>query len=143
MTRSSVFFSGQLPNIVGLTCGTVQMVLYAMYRNNKPVKDQKLPEHKGDINNNNENVEKHEEVKDIEMGEKNEEKEEKKEEKEEKEEKDQKKQDHEQNQTELNIKDEDKNDDNNNKKDLIRERESCEVWWEINIGHLLVAQLII
>ena len=124
MTRSSVFFSGQLPNIVGLTCGTVQMVLYAMYRNNKPVKDQKLPEHKGDINNNNENVEKHEEVKDIEMGEKNEEK---KEEKEEKEEKDQKKQDHEQNQTELNIKDEDKNDDNNNKKDLIRERESCEV----------------
>ncbi|MED6158691.1 hypothetical protein PIB30_035141 [Stylosanthes scabra] len=42
-----------LPNVVGLTFGTVQMVLYAMYRNNKPLPDQKLPEHKAaDIENN-------------------------------------------------------------------------------------------
>lgn len=43
------FFSGQLPNVVGLTFGVIQIGLYAMYRNNKPIKDQKLPEHKGDI----------------------------------------------------------------------------------------------
>ncbi|MED6161166.1 Bidirectional sugar transporter sweet12 [Stylosanthes scabra] len=42
-----------LPNVVGLTFGAVQMVLYAMYRKNKPLPDQKLPEHKGaDIENN-------------------------------------------------------------------------------------------
>ncbi|KAL5192207.1 Bidirectional sugar transporter SWEET12 [Glycine soja] len=46
-----------LPNVVGLTFGVIQIGLYAMYRNNKPVKDQKLPEHKGDIvDNNNESV---------------------------------------------------------------------------------------
>uniref|UniRef100_I1KBZ8 Bidirectional sugar transporter SWEET n=1 Tax=Glycine max TaxID=3847 RepID=I1KBZ8_SOYBN len=38
-----------LPNVVGLTFGVIQIGLYAMYRNNKPIKDQKLPEHKGDI----------------------------------------------------------------------------------------------
>ncbi|QCD78745.1 Bidirectional sugar transporter SWEET10-like [Vigna unguiculata] len=41
-----------LPNVVGLTFGVIQIVLYAMYRNNKSVKDEKLPEHKGDIGNN-------------------------------------------------------------------------------------------
>lgn len=45
--------SGQLPNIVGVTFGTIQMVLYAIYRKSKPVKDRKLPEHKGDINDEN------------------------------------------------------------------------------------------
>ncbi|XP_057423282.1 bidirectional sugar transporter SWEET13-like [Lotus japonicus] len=45
-----------LPNVVGLTFGIIQIVLYAIYRNNKPVQDEKLPQHKGDINNNNENV---------------------------------------------------------------------------------------
>ncbi|KAK7350722.1 hypothetical protein VNO77_09625 [Canavalia gladiata] len=45
-----------LPNVVGLTFGVVQMLLYAMYRNNKPVKDEKLPEHKADINNNENEV---------------------------------------------------------------------------------------
>lgn len=46
------FFLGQLPNVVGLTFGVIQIVLYAMYRNNKAVKDEKLPEHKGEIDNN-------------------------------------------------------------------------------------------
>lgn len=41
-----------LPNFVGITFGTIQMVLYAIYRKNKPVNDQKLPEHKDDINEN-------------------------------------------------------------------------------------------
>lgn len=42
-----------LPNVVGLSFGIVQMVLYAMYRKNKPVKDEKLPEHKGEVTNQN------------------------------------------------------------------------------------------
>ncbi|KAF7839591.1 bidirectional sugar transporter SWEET12-like [Senna tora] len=46
-----------LPNIVGLSFGMVQMVLYAMYRKNKPMKDEKLPEHEGDINNTENKVE--------------------------------------------------------------------------------------
>ncbi|KAK7411017.1 hypothetical protein VNO78_02349 [Psophocarpus tetragonolobus] len=71
-----------LPNVVGLTFGFIQIGLYAMYRKNKPVKGQKLPEHKGDIDNN-ENVtptvnNDDQEVKpqggDIEIGEKKEEK---------------------------------------------------------------------
>ncbi|KAI4336360.1 hypothetical protein L6164_014895 [Bauhinia variegata] len=45
-----------LPNIVGLTFGMIQMVLYAMYRKSTPVQDQKLPEHKGDIENGVVNV---------------------------------------------------------------------------------------
>ncbi|XP_057440193.1 bidirectional sugar transporter N3-like [Lotus japonicus] len=40
-----------LPNVVGLAFGMIQMILYAIYRNNVPVKDEKLPEHKGEINN--------------------------------------------------------------------------------------------
>ncbi|ESW09866.1 hypothetical protein PHAVU_009G162900 [Phaseolus vulgaris] len=44
-----------LPNVVGLTFGVIQIVLYMMYRNNKTLKNEKLPEHKGDIDNN-ENV---------------------------------------------------------------------------------------
>ncbi|XP_028764593.1 bidirectional sugar transporter N3-like [Neltuma alba] len=68
-----------LPNVVGLSFGIVQMVLYAMYRKNKPVKDEKLPEQKGEVmsenkqeaTNENKNVgeeEKHEMVT-IEIGE--------------------------------------------------------------------------
>jgi solute carrier family 50 protein (sugar transporter) len=47
-----LFFYDQLPNFVGITFGTIQMVLYAIYRNNKPVNDEKLPEHKEDNNDN-------------------------------------------------------------------------------------------
>lgn len=43
------FMCGQLPNVVGLSFGIVQMVLYAMYRKNKSVSDEKLPEHKGEV----------------------------------------------------------------------------------------------
>lgn len=40
---------------MGITFGTIQIVLYLIYRKNKPVKDQKLPEHKDDVAND-ENV---------------------------------------------------------------------------------------
>lgn len=39
----------QLPNVVGLTFGIVQITLYLIYRNSTPVKDEKLPEHKGEV----------------------------------------------------------------------------------------------
>ncbi|KAL1364494.1 hypothetical protein HN51_012681 [Arachis hypogaea] len=41
-----------LPNIVGVTFGTIQMVLYCIYRKNKPVSkdnDEKLPQHNGEV----------------------------------------------------------------------------------------------
>ncbi|XP_058757260.1 bidirectional sugar transporter SWEET13-like [Vicia villosa] len=38
-----------LPNVVGLTFGIVQITLYLIYRKSTPVKDEKLPEHKGDV----------------------------------------------------------------------------------------------
>ncbi|KAF7839614.1 bidirectional sugar transporter SWEET12-like [Senna tora] len=56
-----------LPNIVGLSFGMVQMVLYAMYRKNKPMKDEKLPEHKGDINNTENKVEEEKQEKQVEV----------------------------------------------------------------------------
>lgn len=40
-----------LPNFVGVTFGTIQIVLYLIYRKNKPAKDQKLPEQKDDVIN--------------------------------------------------------------------------------------------
>jgi len=77
------FFLGQLPNVVGLTFGVIQIVLYAMYRNNKTPKDEKLPEHKGDVDNNenvaptvsgeNQELEVNPHAGDIEIGEKKEE----------------------------------------------------------------------
>ncbi|XP_057729478.1 bidirectional sugar transporter SWEET12-like [Arachis stenosperma] len=111
-----------LPNVVGLTFGTVQMVLYAMYRNKKSVQDEKLPEHKiADIENNIEqNVEdekkqqKEEEKRDIEKVEvivKNIEMKETKVEKEEEKNKDSSSSQEENNQTEV----KDKKDNNNNK----------------------------
>ncbi|KAK4264549.1 hypothetical protein QN277_025708 [Acacia crassicarpa] len=42
-----------LPNTVRVSFGIVQMVLYAKYRKNKPVEDEKLPEHKGEVTNEN------------------------------------------------------------------------------------------
>ncbi|KAI9079506.1 hypothetical protein K1719_038588 [Acacia pycnantha] len=42
-----------LPNAVRVLYGIVQMVLYVMYRKNKPVKEEKLPEHKGEVTNEN------------------------------------------------------------------------------------------
>ncbi|KAE9604249.1 hypothetical protein Lal_00002036 [Lupinus albus] len=68
-----------LPNIVGLTFGTIQMLLYALYRKNKPVKDQKLPEHEGDINNEDKQEEMNPtQNRDIQIGDKKEEKQEEK-----------------------------------------------------------------
>ncbi|KAL1347205.1 bidirectional sugar transporter SWEET12 [Arachis hypogaea] len=110
-----------LPNVVGLTFGTVQMVLYAMYRNKKPVQDEKLPEHKAvDIENNIEQSvedekkkQKEEEKRDTEKVEvvvKNIEMKETKEEKEKEKNEDSSSQ-KENNQTEV----KDKNDNNNNK----------------------------
>ncbi|KAL9329869.1 hypothetical protein ACSQ67_004872 [Phaseolus vulgaris] len=40
-----------LPNFVGITFGTIQIVLYFIYRKHKPVKDQKLAEHKDNVTN--------------------------------------------------------------------------------------------
>ncbi|KAI9079450.1 hypothetical protein K1719_038532 [Acacia pycnantha] len=42
-----------LPNAVRISFGIVQMVLYAMYRKKKLVKDEKLQEHKGEVTNEN------------------------------------------------------------------------------------------
>lgn len=36
---------------MGVTFGTIQIVLYLIYRKNKPAKDQKLPEQKDDVTN--------------------------------------------------------------------------------------------
>jgi len=36
---------------VGITFGTIQIVLYFIYRKHKPVKDQKLAEHKDNVTN--------------------------------------------------------------------------------------------
>ncbi|KAJ1411871.1 SWEET sugar transporter [Sesbania bispinosa] len=45
-----------LPNIVGITFGTIQMVLYAIYMKSTPVKNQKLPEHNDELNVNTQEV---------------------------------------------------------------------------------------
>lgn len=118
-----------LPNIVGLTFGVIQIGLYAMYRNNKPMKDQKLPEHKGDIENNNENIaptvsnenqEVNTDAGDIEIGEKKEEK------KEDQQEPEKKHNQVAQDQTELNNNNKN-NIDNNINNNKTGERESCQV----------------
>ena len=36
---------------MGITFGTIQIVLYFIYRKNKPAKDEKLPEHKDNVTN--------------------------------------------------------------------------------------------
>ncbi|XP_020237078.1 bidirectional sugar transporter N3 [Cajanus cajan] len=67
-----------LPNFVGVTFGTIQIVLYLIYRKNKPVKDEKVPEQKDDVTNNDENANTTASdgsgLVDIELGEKKEEK---------------------------------------------------------------------
>ncbi|OIW19920.1 hypothetical protein TanjilG_30834 [Lupinus angustifolius] len=102
VTLKDIYIS--LPNIVGLTFGTIQMILYALYRKNKPVKDQKLPEHEGDINNEEKQEEMNPQNRDIEIGVK-------------KEEKQEEKPNIEQDETEL----------NNNKNNDTGERVNCEV----------------
>ncbi|RDX75825.1 Bidirectional sugar transporter SWEET15 [Mucuna pruriens] len=112
-----------LPNVVGLTFGIIQIGLYAMYRKNKPVKDQKLPEHKGDIENGEnvaptvtgENQEVNPQGGDIEIVEKKEEKQDQQPEKK-------------HDQTELNNNNNNMNEDNNNvNHNKTGEGESCEV----------------
>lgn len=113
------------------------MVLYAMYRKSTPVKDQKLPEHKGDINNENvaptvtdDQQEVSPQPGDIEIGEK---REENKQDQQQQQQPDQKKKEDQlaHDQTELNNNNNiNINNDNNNK---TGERESCEVWWKTNM----------
>lgn len=56
----------------------IQMVLYGIYRKNKPVKDEKLPEHKDETNQLQIVVITHENVVDVETGKRKEEKEQEK-----------------------------------------------------------------
>ncbi|KAL2347075.1 hypothetical protein Fmac_001075 [Flemingia macrophylla] len=115
-----------LPNVVGLTFGVIQIVLFAMYRKNKPVEDQKLPEHIGEIEKEG-NVgpsmiyEKQEpELKSLDEGEGDIEIGENKKEENQDEESEKKHED----QAEPNN---NKNTNNNNNNDITRERENCEV----------------
>lgn len=55
----------------------IQMVLYGIYRKNKPVNDEKLPEHKDEMNQLQIVVISHENVDNVETGENKEEKEKK------------------------------------------------------------------